>query len=436
MKLKKELSLLEVTFYGVGVIVGAGIFSLIGKAAGLAGNSLWISFLISALISIFTGFSYAELAAMYPKSGAEFVYVKKAYGSEFWAFLIGWLLIFALTAGIATVALAFSGYFLEVFSFFNFLPNSFIAVLLIVALSFLNFQGIKESSKFNILFVVLVIASLLFIIILGLPKIFSSVSRYFEAPKGIEGVLSATTLVFFAYLGFEDIANLAEETKNPKKIIPLALILSILITTLIYSLVSLSAVSLVGWEELSKSQAPLALAASKILGEKAFLFVSFSAIFATIGTCLGLLIANSRMIYGIAKENCLPKFLAKIHYKNKTPHFAILTTMILSIIFALSGSITRIAQITSFYSLIAFCAVNLSLIYLRFMKPELKRPFLAPLNVKNFPLTAFFGTISCMALMGFFSLEVVIFCFFISICGIIFFYFFKREKLKKLKPFL
>lgn len=427
MKLKKELGLLEVTFYGVSVIIGAGIFSLIGKAAEFAGNSVWISFLVGALISIFTGLSYAELAAMYPKTGAEFVYVKKAYGSEFWAFLISWLLIFALTAGTATVALAFSGYFLEIFTFLNFLPSSFIAILLIILLSFLNFRGIKESSKFNILFVTLVIISLSFIIILGLSKIFSSPLNYFEAPKGLSGVLSATTLVFFAYLGFENMANLTEETKNPKKIIPTALILSIGITTLIYCLVSLSAISLVGWEELSASQAPLALAASRVLGRKAFFFISFSAIFATLGTCLGLLIANSRMIYGIAKENCLPKFLTEIHKKNKTPHFAILLVSILSVLFTLSGNITKNAQITSFYSLIAFCAVNLSLIYLRIMKPKLKRPFVAPLNVKNFPLTAFFGAISCMALMGFFSLEVIISCSFVLICGVIYFYFFRKK---------
>lgn len=430
MKLKKELGLLEVTFYGVGIIIGAGIFSLIGKAAGMAGNSLWISFLISALISIFTGFSYAELAAMYPKAGAEFVYVKKAYGSEFWAFIIGWLLIFALTAGTATVALAFSGYFLEIFNFLKFLPNQLIAILLIAILSFLNFRGIKESSRFNILFIALVIGSLFFIIVLGLPKIFSSTSKLFEAPQGITGVLSATTLVFFAYLGFEDIANLSEETKNPRKIIPLALIFSIIITTVIYCLVSISALSLAGWKELSNSQAPLALAASRVLGEKAFLFVSFSAIFATLGTSLGLLIANSRMIYGIAKENCLPKFLSRIHEKNKTPHFAILLTMLLSSAFTLSGNITKIAQVTSFYSLIAFCAVNLSLIYLRFMKPEIKRPFVAPLNIGKFSITAFLGTISCMSLLGFFSVEVIIFCFLVLIIGIVFFWILKIEKLK------
>jgi APA family basic amino acid/polyamine antiporter len=426
--LKRELGLLEATFYGVSIILGAGIFALIGKAAGLAGPSLWVSFLISAFVAIFTGLSYAELSSMYPKAGAEFVYVKKAYGSKFWAFLMGWFLIFALGAGTATVSLAFSGYLLELFGL-NQILKPYIAVLLIALLSYINFYGIRESSRLNILFTLIVILSLLFIIFLGLGKTPTSLTKFFQAPKGLEGVFSAATLVFFAYLGFEDVANISEETKNPRKIIPFALLLSIIITTLIYVLVSLSILNLASWEELATSQAPLALAASKVLGNKAFVFISISALFATAGTSLGLLIATSRMIYGMAKENSLPKALSRIHKKRKTPYIAIIVIMLLSIAFIFMEKIEKVAQITSLCSLLAFVAVNLSLIHLRFMKPEIKRPFKTPLNIKNFSLTAFLGAISCLALIGFFDLITYIFSLAVFFVGIIFFLLYKKGKI-------
>jgi APA family basic amino acid/polyamine antiporter len=417
MGLKRELSLFEATFYGVSIILGAGIFALIGKAAALAGSSLWVSFLISAFVAIFTGLSYAELSAMYPKAGAEFVYVKKAYGSDFWAFLIGWLLTFALVSGIATVSLAFSGYFVELLNVD--IPQVLISALFIIFLSFVNFYGIKESSRLNILFTLTVISGLFLIIFFGFTKPLNF-SQYFKAPS-LEGVFSAATLVFFAYLGFENIAHISEETKNPSRTVPWALLLSIMITTLIYMLVSISVINLASWQELAASRAPLALAASKVFGDKAFTLISIFALFATTGTSLGLLVSSSRLVYGMARENSLPKILARIHSKRKTPYFAILITSLSSLLFLLIGGIAKIASVTSLCALISFCAVNLSLIHLRFMKPSLKRPFKTPLNLGKFPLTAFFGAVSCLALIGYFEVELLFFSLLIILTGTIFF---------------
>jgi len=425
MKLKRELGLFEATFYGVGIILGAGIFALIGKAAALAGPSLWISFLISAFVSIFTGLSYAELSAMYPKAGAEFVYVKKAYGSDFWAFLIGWLLIFAFVSGIATVSLAFSGYFVELLKVK--VPQVLISAVLIFFLSLVNFYGIKESSRLNILFTSMVISGLLSIIFLGFTKPLNF-SQYFKAPS-LEGVFSAATLVFFAYLGFENIANISEETKNPSKTIPSALLLSIIITTFIYVLVSISVLNLASWQELAASEAPLAFAASKVFGNRAFALISIFALFATTGTSLGLLISSSRMVYGMARENSLPKILSKIHSKRKTPYFAIFVVSGTSLLLLLTGNIARIASLTSLCALISFCAVNLSLIHLRLMKPNLKRPFKTPLNIGKFPLTAFFAAVSCIALIGYFEVWLLLLSLVIILVGVVFFAVRKNFKL-------
>jgi len=425
MELKRELGLFEAVVYGVGVILGAGVFALIGQAAGMAGNSLWISFIIGAIVAIFTGLSYAELSTMYPKTAAEFIYVKKAYGSEFWAFIIGWLLIFTEIVGVATVSLAFSGYFIELLNFskqFQSQITILVSVVLIAVLSFINFYGIKESSNLNIIFTGIELLGLVIIIILGLGKISAAnPMNYFEMPKGLSGVFSAAILVFFAYLGFEDVVNVSEETKTPKKFIPLALLLSIVITTVIYILVSVSVVNLASWQELAGSPAPLALAASKVLGSNAFIFISISALFATAGTSLLLLVVASRIIYGMAKEGSFPKFLAKIHLKKRTPYIAVIATMLLSMVFVSVGNMGSVARLTSLSSLIAFAAVNISLIHLRFMKPNMYRPFKTPLNIGKFPLTAFLGVILCMLLMGYFELELILFSLAVLLAGSIFY---------------
>jgi len=404
MKLKRELGLFEATFYGIGVILGAGIFALIGPAAGVVGNGLWVSFLVGAIVASFTDLSYAELSTMFPHAAAEYVFIHKAYGSKFLAFLISWLIVFAGIVSIATVALGFSGYFVDLVGKFftvTIAENTFIiltALALIAILSFVNFLGIKESSHLNIILTAIEIFGLLVVIVLGLQH-FGRVN-YFEAQNGIKGILSATTLVFFAYLGFEDIANIAEETKNPRKNISRAFIYALLFTTLIYILVSISAVSLADWQDLASSPAPLAFAASKVMGETSYIIISITALFATLGTVLCLLVIISRMLYGMSKEKSLPWQLSLVDYKTRTPWAAIIATMIFSFVFVLPSRIEIVASMTSLVSFITFAVVNLSLIWLRFTMPKMKRPFKTPINIGNFPVLAFLG-MACCSLMIF-----------------------------------
>ena len=161
--LKRELGLFEATVYGVGIILGAGIYALIGEAAGLTGNSVWLSFVVGAIVASFTGLSYAELATMIPKAAAEYVYLRKA-GSKMLGFLIGWLIIFTGVASAATVALGFGGYFKGLFE----LPIVFTAAALIGILSYINFLGIKQSSRFNVIFTAVEVIGLVMVIVLGL----------------------------------------------------------------------------------------------------------------------------------------------------------------------------------------------------------------------------------------------------------------------------
>jgi len=369
-RLKRTLGLFETTLYGVGVILGAGIYALIGKAAGLAGDAVWMSFAIGAFIAAFTGLSYAELGAMFPKAGGEYVFAEKAFNKRV-AFLIGWLITIGGVIAAATVSLGFAGYFSALFN----TPIIPVAIALIVVLSLLGFWGIRQSATAEIVATIIEVIGLIAIIAFGI-KYFGQANYTALPPVGFSGVLSATALIFFAYLGFEDIVRLSEETKNPKRTIPAALILSIAISTVLYILVAIAAVSVVGWKALAASEAPLALVAQVAFGSKAFLFIAVTALCATFTTVLGVLIATARMLYGMAEDGGLPKIIhSAVHKKFQTPWLAILLTAVASCAFVLPGKIELVASLTDFALFTTFVIVNLALLWLRYKQPKAERPF-------------------------------------------------------------
>jgi APA family basic amino acid/polyamine antiporter len=400
--MRREIGLFAVTSWGVGIILGAGIYVLVGEAAGIAGNSVWLSFIIGAMVASLTGLSYAELSSVFPRDAAEYVYVKIACGCEILSFMVGWLTILTGIISASTVALGFAGYFQGLFGF----PRVLTALILIAVLSYINFLGIKESTRMNILFTLVEAAGLVLLVAIGLGSLGSV--NLLEAPNGSSGILSAAALIFFAYLGFEDIVNIAEETKKPEKTIPKALILSVLITTFLYVLVALVSVSLVDWQTLGLSNAPLASAASQVLGENAFTVMSIIALFATSNTVLIMLVVGSRMIYGMAKEGAFPRALSRVDPRKETPRLAILVTMLVSIIFLFMGDLELVAALTSFGAFITFAFVNISLIYIRYRRAELERPFRAPLNIGKFPITGFLGLLTCLFLVSQFNTTVIL----------------------------
>ncbi|UCE29993.1 MAG: amino acid permease [Candidatus Bathyarchaeota archaeon] len=396
------MGLFAVTSWGVGIILGAGIYVLIGEAAGIAGNSVWLSFGIGAMVASLTGLSYAELSSIFPRDAAEYVYVKIACGCEILSFMVGWLTILTGIVSASTVALGFAGYLQGLFGF----PRVFAALILIVLLSYINFLGIKESTRMNILFTLVEVAGLALLVAIGLGSL--GHANLLEAPNGYSGILSAAALIFFAYLGFEDIVNIAEETEKPEKTIPKALILSVLITTSLYVLVASVSVNLVDWQTLGASNAPLAFAASQVLGENAFSVMSIIALFATSNTVLIMLVVGSRMIYGMAKEGAFPRVLSRVDPRKETPRPAILATMLASMIFLLMGDLELVAALTSFGAFITFAFVNISLIYIRYRRADLERPFRAPLNIGKFPITGLLGLLSCLFLVSQFNTTVIL----------------------------
>ena len=433
-KLKRRVSLFGVTVYGIGNILGAGIYALIGEVVGHTGNFSWLAFIIASVIGALTGLSYAELSAMYPKSAAEFVYTEEAFKIRLLSFLIGWIIIFSGILSAATVALGFAGYLADLIGISPIYLVVIFAVLLIIILSLINFVGIKASTWTNILFTFIEASGLILIIIIGIPYL--GTINYFVLPIGgsFGAIFSAVALIFFAYIGFEDIANIAEEVKKPARNLPRAIIYSIIITTVLYCLTALSVVSILDYELIAASPAPLSDVALEILGPVGRILMSFIALFATANTVLIMMIVTSRMMYGMARDKALPEGLSKVSPKFKTPALAVLVTMILTIIplgLYFFGDISTVADATVFGVLITFFLVNLSLIVLRKKKPELERPFKLKPSIRWLPIVSLLGCIACFGLFFSFAdlegLLTIIIQVIIVLCGIVVFYAMKSK---------
>lgn len=398
-KLKKELSLLEITLIGIGNILGAGIYVLIGKAAGLAGNMVWFSFLFAGATASLSAFSYMELASMYPRAGAEYEFVKKAFGERTGLF-VGLLVIYFVVITSSAVALGFGRYFSNLFGNGNLTA----AVGLFLFLSLIMIHGIKESARLAILISFIEVSGLLIVIYTGFPYL--GTVNYLETPS-LSGVLEASTLIFFAFLGFEDIVRLSQETKEAEKTTPKALLIAISFTVFLYMCVAVTSVSVLDFRVLGLSEAPLADVASVSLGNDAFVLMSWIALFSTMNTVLVVMLGGSRLVYGMAYSGSLPRILSRVHPHYHTPWVAILGVACLSILFVLFKDIAVVANIANFMIFIVFFMVNLSLIKLRYIDPGRKRPFKVPLNIGHFPLLPFLGSLSTVVLFSQLNLEVI-----------------------------
>jgi len=391
-KLRRELGLPAVTLSGVGIILGAGIYALLGEAAGMAGNAVWLSFAIAATIAGFSALSYAELSSMYPRASAEFEYVSNAFGRRL-AFVVGWLIIFSGILGAATVSLGFAGYFSDLVGF-PVLPS---AILILLVLAAILFSGIKETARVAITMTLIEIGGIIMVILIGLPYL--GRVDYLELPSGVPGLLQASALVFFAYMGFEEMVKLSEETKNPEKNIPLALMIALAISIVLYMLVSLAAVSVVGWEQLAASRAPFAEVASVALGPPAFTLISVIALFATANTALLMMMASSRIMYGMASSFSLPSLFARVHPRTRTPWTAIIAVALASMVFLFAGEIDFIASITNFTLFVTFVVINASVILLRYRAPDVPRPFRIPGSIGTLPVLPVVGIVSSLFLL-------------------------------------
>jgi len=400
-KLKRELGLLSTTIFGIAVIVGAGIYSLIGVATAMAGPGVWISFIIAALVAALTALSFAELSSMFTGAGSSYLYVFKGMRSRLFGFITGWLILFETVVGVAAISMAFGGYFASLIP----IPIMAAALGIILLLSIVNLIGIKESASLNNIFFVMELGGLIFIIIAGLlfgqanPNLFD-----FQ----LVPVLSGAALVFFAMLGFEMIASESEEAKDASHTIPYAILLSIGICAVLYAMFAVASLMLVGPEILSVSTAPVKDIVFPILGEYSFIF-AIIALASTASTVLICLITASRLSYGMAKDKSMPHFLSAVNSRFRTPHFTVLFAMLVSIVSLLIANIVTIAEVTNFAALAAFFFINISAIMLRMREPDAKRPFRMPFAIANIPIPAVLGAITSLFLIAFLSTEAIMY---------------------------
>jgi len=391
--LRRVLGLTEVTAGGIGIIIGAGIYVLLGAATAQAGASVWMSFVLAAVLSLLTGLSYAELSSMFPSAAGEYEYTRQAM-PEWVAFVVGWMMIVGLVVAAATVSLGFGryvGHFVE-------MPPRVAGLALLALVSLVAIAGIKQSARLTVMMAAVQVGGLLLTIGIGLPHL-GEVNLL--AGRGTSAVLGAAALVCFAFIGFDEVITLAEETRDPTRTVPRALLLALGLSTLLYLAVAVAAVSVLGPQALAASPRPLADVMAHGLGRASAGVVAAIAMVSTANVTLLAVTAASRVIYGMAARAALPARLARVHPHRQTPVHAIVGVTAVAAAFAALGDLTLIAAVTDFAVYLVFLAVNGTVVVLRRRRPEMARPFEVPGTLAGVPVVPVLGIGSVVVMMAY-----------------------------------
>ena len=363
--LARKIGLPLVTLYGLGTILGAGIYVLVGKVAGEAGLFTPLAFLVAAVTAGITGLSYAQLVVMFPRSAGEAVYVRAGFNNQHLSTTVGWLIVFTGIVSSATLASGFVGYLNQFIQASE--QNTIIVTVLL--LGGLAVWGISESLWVSAIMTLIEIGGLIFIIFLQsdtliqIPHIATTMTIP-DSGTAVIGVLSGAFLAFYAFIGFEDMVNIVEEVKDPAKTMPKSIFLAITVSTLLYILISLVAIAAIPIEQLASSAAPLSLLVQEY-GDLASKSIAAISLFAILNGILIQIIMGSRVLYGMANQNSAPALLGHINKTTQTPHYATLMVTTLVLVLALWFPLVILAKATSFIILIVFTLVNFALIKLQ-----------------------------------------------------------------------
>jgi len=423
--LKRTLSATSLVAMGIGVIIGAGLFSLTGiAAANNAGPAVTLSFIIAAVGCAFSALCYAEFASMVPVAGSAYTYAYATLG-ELFAWIIGWDLVLEYSVGAATVSISWSQYLVRFLSKYNiYFPAQLTAspfehvtlingstvqgwinlpaVLIIVFITAIIIRGTKGSALFNIIVVSLKIGVVVVFISLGwnyinpdnyVPYIPANTGTFGEF--GISGIFRGAGVVFFVFIGFDIIATMAQETKNPKRNMPIGIIGSLVICTLLFGLFSFVMTGLAHYTEFKNSAAPVAIAIEKT----PFYWMSQVIIMAIIigytSVILVDLLGQSRVFFSMSRDGLLPKLFSQVHPKFRTPYKGNSILCIFISLFAGLVPIGVVGEMTSIGTLLAFVMVCLGIMVLRYRQPDLPRAFRTPWV----PVVPILGIITCVAMM-------------------------------------
>jgi APA family basic amino acid/polyamine antiporter len=451
-RLRRSLGPLQLTFLGIGACVGAGIFSMAGAAAAGdathpgAGPALMLSFALVAIACGFAVLCYAELAALVPVAGSAYTYAYATLG-ELAAWLIGWDLILEYAVGNVGVAISWSGYFQQLLQGFHVeipawlgvdyrsavqaarqvaearasgadagglgaavlqaaqaldaaprlagvpLVFNLPAVLIVAFLTWLLVLGIRESAGFNTAMVILKLAIIGFFVAVGAFYVKPENWSPF-APNGFAGVASAAGVIFFAYIGFDAISTTAEETHHPQRNMPLGMIASLVICTLVYVAVAVVLTGLLPWNQLGTAE-PLATAFATRGMNWTAAIISFGAVFAMTSVLLVFQLGQPRIFFSMARDGLLPGWAARVHPKFRTPHVTTILTGALVAVFAGVSNINEVVELCNIGTLFAFVLVAAGVLVLRWTDPQRPRPFRAPL----FPWVPLGAIVTCGWLM-------------------------------------
>jgi APA family basic amino acid/polyamine antiporter len=360
-------------FFVLGDIVGAGIYALVGEVGGLIGGAIWAAFLFAFILAIFTAASYAELVTKYPRAGGSATYVNNAFRNPFVSFMVAFAVMASGITSACTLTLAFSGDYLA--QFIN-VPILGAALVFMILINLINFYGISESVRINVILTIVEIMGLLLIIIIGVAALFAGTGdpgRAFEFKEGtsvLTALLAGTVLAFYALIGFDDSVNVAEETRHPSRNYPRAIFGALLLAGVIYLLVTFTASMVVPTGTLAESSGPLLEVVERgPIAIPTTLFAAIALLAVSNGALINMIMA-SRLIYGMADQGVMPTVFSSVHPGRRTPWVSIIftTTIALILLVTIGGNdeaLSTLGSTTVVLLLIAFVMVNISVLVLR-----------------------------------------------------------------------
>jgi amino acid transporter len=393
--LRRSIGPAQMTLYGLGSMLGSGIYGLIGQAAGEVGNAVWLAFLVAMVAALLTGVSYACLGSRHPRAGGAAYITQRAYGMPVLSFVVGLAMVCSGLTSVATQSRVFAANLAQMLDI-KAVPLSLFALGFLLLLAVIVFRGIRESMWVNVVCTLVEAAGLLTIIAVGMS--FWGTVDYLEVPQTADAglsllVMQGAVLTFFAFIGFEDTLNVAEECRDPQRTIPIGLILAMSIAALLYVAVAITVVSVVPWSELAEAAGPLTEVMAR--AAPAFPPIIFTAItlFAVANTALVNYITASRLLYGMSHQGLLPPALGKVHSRMQTPHIAVVFLFLVLVPLASIGTVGQLASATVLLLLIVFAVVNSALLVMQRRPAEPRGNFEVPQFVPAL------GALVCTALI-------------------------------------
>ena len=368
--LKRSLNLFQLVLYGLGTTIGAGIYALIGELAGLSAYHAPLSFLVASVMASLTALSFAELSGRYPRCAGAALYVKEAFACEGLSIFVGVLIIVAGLVSSAAIINGFTGYLAE------FIELERIPAIIVVTLAIgvIAAWGITQSVTIAALVTVIEIGGLLLVIAVSYSGLAELPQRWHDMVPSMDttgwyGVYAGSLLAFYAFIGFEDMVEMAEETRHVRRNLPIGIMLTLGITTLLYMAVMVTAVLAMPPEQLARSQAPMALLYQHYSGRDATI-ISVIGLFALINGALIQLIMASRALYGMSSRKQLPRLFSLVNARTQTPLVATAIATAVILLLAVSGNLATLAEATSLILLVVFSLVNLSLLRVKRIDPQ------------------------------------------------------------------